>query len=131
MSKEEVIKQAWVEIYGIEKYELIKHAIKKDGYIDCVRNDEVSKIIDTCNKNIYWGTTNYRPKSLEGIETNYGWIKIEDDLPKETCQFWVQYTNYKNEIEICRMFFFADVKRFEVSTVTDWQPIITPHKSLY
>ena len=35
----------------------------------------------------------YRPKSLAGIETNNGWIRIEseDDLPKKENALWIRY----------------------------------------
>ena len=85
MTKKEVIKQEWVAIYGEEKYELIKYAIKENGYIDCVRNPEISKIISTTQKGICWGTTDYMPCNLKGVHNNNGWVKIEsiEDLPKE------------------------------------------------
>jgi len=63
MTKQEKIKEAWIEIYGEEKYNLIKYAIKENGHIDCVKNPEISEIINTCEKGIYWGTTSYIPKS--------------------------------------------------------------------
>src|SRR5690554_2905829 len=46
-------------------------------------------------------TTKIRPKSLQGIETNNGWIKIESeaDLPKETGHFWV-CNKINNQIEV-------------------------------
>ncbi len=78
MTKQEKIKEEWIAIYGEEKYNLIKYAIKENGYIDCVRNPEISEIINTCEKSIYWGTTEFYPLALKGISTNNGWELIED-----------------------------------------------------
>lgn len=78
MTKQEKIKEAWVDTYGEELYEKIKYAIKENGYIDCVRNPEVSSIINTTQYGITWGTTDYRPESISGIHNNNGWKLMED-----------------------------------------------------
>ena len=84
MSKEESIKQAYGDYYkqanpnenGWCQYDNISHKIFQElnmvGYSSFC-----------CNT--------VRPKSLQGIETNNGWIKInsEADLPKEYCNCWV------------------------------------------
>jgi len=78
MTKQERIQEEWIAIYGEEKFNIIKYAIKENGYIDCVRNPEISEIINTVQEGICWGTTDYYPKNLKGIANNNGWNLIED-----------------------------------------------------
>ena len=77
MTKQELIKQAWGEAlkgaycdengWSLMGYFLSEYKIEYDS----VLNNDVNY---------------YRPKSLQGIENNNGWTKIEneDDLPKES-----------------------------------------------
>jgi hypothetical protein len=70
MTKEEIIAKA----YGIN-YNKLKEYINNDGW--CRSFPSTQNQIDYINtglQNVAW-----RPKSLQGIETNNGWIKIESD----------------------------------------------------
>lgn len=91
MTKQETIKNA----YG-EHWDKVKQWVDENGWFDYNKAGFELKL--------YYGTTTYddvtdgyngtyeqRPKSLQGIASNNGWVKIEsiDDLPKEDCICWV------------------------------------------
>lgn len=98
MTKQEKIKEEWIRIYGSEKYEQIKYAINKYGSIDCRKNPEVSKLIDT-SSGISWGTTNYFPSSLSGISNNNGWFKKEECFPEDSdVVLWLNIDNSEYEL---------------------------------
>jgi len=86
-SKQEVIQEAW-EQWGIpysEKY------VDENGFIDM--KQDLPEIVDGALLSIKYSAEGhkdfdykgglYRPKSLQGIENNNGWTRIEsvDDLP--------------------------------------------------
>ena len=79
-AKQEAIKKA----YG-EYWEAVKDFVDENGWIDFL--EDIQRIMyffhDSDNIEVFKST--WRPKSLQGIENNNGWIKIEseDDLPKE------------------------------------------------
>lgn len=83
------------------------------------------------------GNNVWRPKSLQGIENNNGWIKIEseEDLPKEEldCHFVFK----KNDIKY-QTFGVWDNKlksfwsgALRINYVTHYQPIIKPKLPIY
>ena len=82
MTKEEKIQEA----YG-EHYHRIRHHVNENGWVDTQTFSLARKGIEfeqyKKRSNTYLGFYN-RPKSLQGIENNNGWTKIEsgDDLPK-------------------------------------------------
>lgn len=86
MTKQEKIQEA----YG-EHWEWVLCYVDSDGWCHArksIRFDEIKKDIEieTNKDDSYW----WRPKSLQGIGTNNGWIKIEgeDDLPNEINGLW-------------------------------------------
>src|SRR5689334_16269326 len=65
----------------------------------------------------------WRPKSLQGIENNNNWIKIEseDDLPKERCFCWVLEKEigivageYLNNSKEERFFWFDNATHYQL-----------------
>jgi len=88
-SKEEVIKEKWIEIIGKEKYNSLMGKIDCDGwyfkylydFVDTSGMDLKNQYFDGINGRTLIDT--YRPKSLQGIDDNFGWISInsEKDLP--------------------------------------------------
>lgn len=71
----------------------------------------------------------WRPKTLNGIETNNGWIRIESesDLPKEECQCFIIV---KGEV----FFDYYNGNDFDLyvkSYVTHYQPITKPKPPIY
>jgi len=68
-----------------------------------------------------------RPKSLQGIENNNGWIKIEDfNLSKPTI---CHVINNLGEVDIDT--YRNDIENFFKSQYTHYQPIQKPLKPLY
>ena len=81
MTKEEKIKEAW----GLA-YDEVKHLLTDNGYIRSVDLAHIRLNLSSYNLDLNYNDIGARPKSLQGIENNNGWIKIESesDLPKET-----------------------------------------------
>lgn len=129
MTKQEVIKQEWVAIYGEEKYHLIKYAIKENGYIDCVRNPEISKIINTTQKGIYWGTTDYYPLRLMCISNNNGWNLIEDlNIGDDEYVLFLRMTEEGGEHPI---FTCTAGEDFKIGYFTHWKRVDISKPPLY
>lgn len=89
-----------------------------------------NKVLDL--RNDYEGY--YQPKSLQGIENNNGWIRIEseEDLPTENSGLYFVYDG--KDVGIARMstILFRCLTSNEVySDVTHFQPIVKPEKPIY
>lgn len=124
MTKEEVIKQAYgcesslIDENGWATYavdELGEFGIEPSGYYE--------------TRNHVDGVYEWRPKSLKGLETNNGWIKIESeqDLPNmHGSDYWVMLNG---KIRMLNRNMNNDT--FWKSNVTHYQPIIKPIKPLY
>lgn len=130
MSKEELIKEA----YG-EYWNNLKQAIDSNGWIEISWMQENEVNIDFDLKTNYengMGQDLARPKSLQGIENNNGWVKIlsEDDLPKEDN---VGYMVCKNT----DMLFNTSITKstviylYNTGKITHYQPIAKPQPPLY
>ena len=91
MTKQEVIEKAYGEFWGA-----VKKWVDENGWFEFddakfgldlfFERGEYDEYTDGYNLEY-----RQRPKSLRGIENNFGWIKIEtvDDLPKEDCHCWI------------------------------------------
>lgn len=73
MTKEEKIKEA----YG-KHWQNVKNCICENGWVnrDVLIIDDIN---DFDTKSFFTINDSVRPKSLKGIETNNGWIKIESE----------------------------------------------------
>jgi hypothetical protein len=91
MSKEEKIKEAYGRFYN-EKY------VRKDGSMSEMEWKHMGVDLEYDD----FSTGYFRPKSLQGIENNNGWISVlsENDLPSEK-----------------QLFRFIPVKRFKESFI--------------
>jgi len=135
MTKVEKIKEAWIAEIGEEKWNEVSHLIDKEGYLD--NSDEKhyltfgdfkkEKSVDYCDNEII------RPKSLNSISNNNGWIKIESeyDLPKENCRYWV--VNYGGQDTSEFTFDNCDAwnKAVWVAKISHYLPIVKPQPPLY
>ncbi len=83
-TKEEIIREDWIEAIGEEKYKSIKkrNLIDSNGFA----TDKFGIIFGKYFMNEYFDYDQIsskngfvRPKSLQGIETNNGWTKIESE----------------------------------------------------
>lgn len=122
MKKEEKIKEAWGDMFP-------KMGVNKEGWSLGIFNLEtINK--DFFDTSVYLNGYKVRPKSLQVIETNNGWIKIEseNDLPKKgsNCHFIL-----KNGFSGI----FVDLDDSEYLTLrnrgTHYQPIEKPLKPIY
>lgn len=133
MTKEEIIKEA----YG-NYYDSLKPYIGENGEIYQMRiidNEDPDIIYENviCELNMIRNNAMLRPKSLQGIEDNNGWTKInsEDDLPEEDLQCWLIDEEFGMDIGYfsfqTKTWFCDEVKQF----TTHYQKIIKPKPPLY
>lgn len=137
--KAEVIRKAWGELYDkVEKH------LNKDGYVPFqitelkiifFDNEELFETTDKMGFNGECiGIELFRPKSIQGIENNNGWIRIEseEDLPAENSGLYFVYDG--KDVGIARMstIMFRCLTSNEVySDVTHFQPTVKPKKPIY
>ena len=127
-AKQEAIKNA----YG-EYWEKVKDDVDNDGYID----NSIPKFRFGQLKNLdleYKNDVLFRPKSLQGIENNNGWVKIESekDLPKVSGLYFGKDYEFGTDM----MYFDFETKKWEDSNgylqnVTHYQPIEKPKPPIY
>lgn len=118
MTKQEIIQKA----YG-EYWDNLKDSVDENGYANLDNTFSYEDIGLELQDNENW-----RPKSLKGIESNNGWIKIEskNDLPKEQTSNFVRLNNG----QIIQSFYYGQISDY-INKVTHYQPIITPREPLY
>ncbi len=139
-AKEQKIKEAYGEYWENVKNHLTdSNWFKSKELFGDIGNTKIrrefSKIEWECMDNYHPIYCYYfRPKSLQGIENNNGWIKIEseEDLPKEQIKVWF----ITNE-EIAGTYhpllkeFRSQFGFYNYASVTHYQPIIKPLKPIY
>lgn len=125
MTKEEKIKEA----YG-EYWDSVSRHHQYEGWINRwawdFRNDlEMDELSGKDSPSLV------RPKSLQGIENNNGWIKIESeaDLPKTSNDFLVY--NKEKEILIKAFIPRSIISSVWLQEITHYQPIEKPKPPLY
>ena len=124
-AKQETIKNA----YG-EYWEAVKDFVDENGWIDFL--EDIQRIMyffhDSDNIEIFKST--WRPKSLQGIENNNGWIKIqsEKDLPNNET-VWICANN--NRVLLSSKTVLNWVLKNPDNKITHYKPIEKPLKPLY
>ena len=127
MTKHEKIQEAYGELFtSCEKY------IDENGWLNwCHKKASLIKYMDVSE--IDFDGIKQRPKSLQGIENNNGWTKIEseDDLPKTDLECYV--TNNIGRIQFGE--FEAETQRFFVNDTrtfpTHYIPVVKPIFPIY
>ena len=127
-AKQEAIKNAYYEFW-----ENVKDYVDENGWID----NSIPKFTFGQLKNLdleYKNDVFFRPKSLQGIENNNGWIKIESekDLPKVSGLYFGKDYEFGTDM----MYFDFETKKWEDSNgylqnVTHYQPIEKPKPPIY
>ena len=127
-AKQEAIKKAYSEYW-----EKVKDYVDNGGYID----NSIPKFTFGQVKNLdleYKNDVFFRPKSLQGIENNNGWVKIESekDLPKESGLYFGKDYEFGTDMT----FFDFETKEWEDSNgyllnITHYQPIEKPKPPIY
>ena len=126
MTKEEKIKEAWGENWSKISKENQKKALNNNGFVSHYYEDLLSNETK-CRKLL-----DVRPKSLQGIENNNGWIKIEseEDLPKD---YEISYHAWNSESD--RDYYLTNmwgiINRYHLGNVTHYQPIEKPKLPIY
>lgn len=135
MTKEEKIKEAWDNLLrNIKNYKLTKKQYDLNGWVNLdtlslmVRSylaDNQSSELDLNVKN-----NTIRPKSLQGIEDNNGWTRIEseDDLPKENGMYHVYYSD---GVISSRFYHAKHNDWLNEPKATHYQPIVKPKPPIY
>lgn len=125
MTKEEKIKGAW----GIL---IPEFGVKANGWsCEQILNKDLEKYRNGNFDIIYSAIGAFvRPKSLEGIEYNNGWIKIESeaDLPTEIGIYWVKDRFREN---VYKQSFSEELKKAWMKVFTHYQPIEKPQPPIY
>lgn len=127
MTKEEKIKEAYCEHWEDLHPQAKKSALENNGWIGSIIEHAPKKIDLEFNK------MTFRPKSLQGIENNNGWIKIESDLPKtgDIC-FIYDIDNFTGIAVFCTIQkVFKTRFGNEYENVTHYQEIIKPKPPIY
>lgn len=131
MTKEEKIQEAWIEMQSHIESEGIPN-YNEDGWAK-YGGKQKSEYFKTLEEKQWLGYFFYRPKSLQGIEKNNGWIKIEieEDLPKKEGIFYVY-----DGLNVTTAFYKYYSKDFQfvegiVARPTHYQPIIKPQQPIY
>lgn len=121
MTKQEKIIEAWKGIKPIQLIDENGWSINEQPYgsFDSKEYDQIQ----------YYEGAKIRPKSLQGIENNNGWIKIESeaDLPKEDGLYYLIRNNGVitwNSVYISNMDWL-------IEDVTHYQPIVKPKPPVY
>lgn len=75
----------------------------------------------------------WRPRSLDGLENNNGWIKVVsiDDLPKDKGDYKVFNKTGRQGTFTFHVKPSDYVKRIMFGTVTHWKPIVDDQNPLY
>jgi len=127
-SKQKAIREA----YG-KYWDEVKDFVTEDGWCKTRKRINYDEIIKSLSIELYNESTyNWRPKSLQGIETNNGWIKIESeaDLPSEIDYYWIK--DKSGSIEICKYYGKEDLAyRVWITQFIHYHPIIKPQQPIY
>ncbi len=131
-AKQEAIRKAW----GFEFYEIAKHAINEDGWFERNKDRNLTLLTHFEVNEMRFKGLLIRPRVLDNIENNNGWIRIEseEDLPKESGEYWVYETNGA----IGTRFYLSVPQKWgqhemeiKEPQVSHWQPIVEPEKPIY
>lgn len=128
MTKKELVKNAYEQFYEyVEKSVDENGWVKREEHSGFMRNhfylgnNIETKVVDKVE---YW-----RPKTLEGIKNNNGWIliKSEADLPKESYNYWIMQSD--GLIQTLKE--YEENKKYWNIHPTHYQPITKPNLPLW
>lgn len=124
MTKEEKIKEA----YG-KYYPQLKDAIDENGWSSNWNHFASVETILFAKEDIEKSKGKWRLKSLQGIEDNNGWVKIEseDDLPKESGDYYVIHSGSINYYPMAEKELFIKW----IGVYSHYQPITKPQPPIY
>lgn len=124
MTKEERIQEAYGEYWNELNNQSKECAFKNEGWVASILNNPPTDI------DIDFESFSYRPKSLQGIEDNNGWVKIEDkQITKFNDSFDIVFTNKGNIYTYATYCNFSSI--YELEKVTHFQQITKPQPPIY
>lgn len=136
MTKEEKIQEAWVieqlheESEGVPNY-------NEDGWAKYGRKQN-SNYFKQLEEKEWLGYWFYRPTSLDGIEENSGWIKIESesDLPEQGGSYYVtRHAKVETAVYVKDNRWLIKGNDYPKTTslhsISHYQPIIKPELPIY
>lgn len=134
MTKSEKIKEAWGELWNSFNESAKKCALNKDGYVATILQNGLNQDFTEFNTSLLA----WRPKSLQGIESNNGWIKIESklDLPNHSIEYHViKKGSLQKAYYIGSNRWIVEGNDFpkttEIHEITHYQPIEKPKPPIY
>ena len=125
----EADKQKAIEFAYGEYFELLKDVLDENWW--CNLYWDICEILNGISKPNSQGTK-WRPLSLQGIENNNGWIKInsEEDLPKEDCNCHIEYKD--GTISIDKYYKrYRNFNTIHYRQLVAYRPINEPPKRIY
>lgn len=135
--KEEAIRKAYGEYWGRLPKKIKEEIFLLDGWLDWLSLNDISlgllwfEIRNSLDANIDSDNDRLRPKTLQGIENNNGWIRIEseEDLPtlEDDSEFWIAN---ENEIFNFTAYSLQVQRKWENKTLSHYQPIVKPEKPI-
>lgn len=140
MTKKEKIIKEWIDLGVKTPLGICDNSGYFHGYF-CNGLDEILEGFGLEENQIDYdldfdGVGKFRPKSLQGIENNNGWINIEseDDLPKESGVYeacineeYIGRIRFSREFNEWSCIYDSDNLRFP----SHYQPIIKPQPPIY
>ncbi|MCT4085473.1 hypothetical protein HZP81_17130 [Elizabethkingia anophelis] len=138
-SKNNAIKAA----YG-EYYKDYRRFIDENGFIyqsdlffpeTGMKKDGVEAEIISVEKKHKWSNIKWRPMSLQGLENNRGWTRIEseEDLPKDRNKEDLLIFTETGEILVTSSKYLSDaeIRRYWIKTVSHWQKFFKPNPPIF
>lgn len=132
MTKEEKIRESYGDYWDKINQQVKDCALKNNGWINSILEHPPTDV------ELEFGDYTFRPLSLQGIEDNNGWIKIEseDDLPKKTIEYHVlKNGSLSKALYAGKNRWFTKDNNFpkttEIQGITHYQEIIIPQPPIY
>ena len=125
-AKQEAIKNAYGAFWNRLSDSQKEYALNNNGNVQIGYSKEQSQLYkDMINSDLFL-TQPIFPKSLQGIENNNGWIKIEsdEDLPKNDMYVRITFNKKMNIAFLCDGEFYNPNKvKYYKKGVTHYKPI--------
>jgi len=124
------LKQQAIEAAYGEFWEQVKDFVDENGWIDLksIHPNIFNFKFELSEDWNYW-----RHKTLENLETNNGWIRIESekDMPKDSGRYWIKDKEFGRDIAKYftenKTWYCDDIRQFP----THYQPITKPKSPIF
>ena len=129
-SKQEALIKAYGKAFNLIDKDVILRIFESEGW---TREVNESWLKNTIGIDLEFNGIYCRPKSLQGIENNNGWISIESEKDlKELPKTYQSYHGAFNEFIYDTTFNYQTLlKKYAEKELTHYQPIIKPNRPIY